>query len=135
MKTFKHVFIHRFSCDDQCRFGVLPHRHNQKTYDDDIWWGCQIQGLVGLRRADHEERGIHVHDEGSWLVWWVVHTVRQRQYFKLNASNTLSLTYYANELCYVTIYVTYFSILELPEQIWTIVILICCDRWNWILRH
>ncbi len=58
----------RCSCDHQCRARVLPDRHYQKTHDDDVWRGGQVQGVVGLRRPDLEERGLHVHDEGSWSV-------------------------------------------------------------------
>merc|ERR1712047_110740 len=34
--------------------------------DDDLWWWCQVQGFHRLRYADHEERGLHEHDEGCW---------------------------------------------------------------------
>merc|ERR1712107_426993 len=44
---------------------VLPHRHHQKEDDDDLRCCCQVQELPGLRYADPQERGLHVHDEGS----------------------------------------------------------------------
>merc|ERR1719167_302841 len=44
---------------------VLPHRYHQKAYDDDFWRCRQVQVLHRLRHADPEERGLHVHDEGS----------------------------------------------------------------------
>ncbi len=58
----------RSSGNNQRGFGVLPDRHDQEADDDDVRRGRQVQGLVGLHRADHEERGLHVHDEGRRYV-------------------------------------------------------------------
>merc|ERR1711862_201933 len=44
---------------------VLPHRHHPSAYDDDLRTGRQIQGIHGLLRPGHEERRVHVPDEGS----------------------------------------------------------------------
>merc|ERR1712156_418885 len=52
--------------------------------DDDLWWRCQVQGFHRLRYADHEERGLHEHDEGCrsqhppWCRWcWCARRFRQ----------------------------------------------------------
>merc|ERR1711862_739843 len=34
------------------------------SYADDLWYRRQVQGLRRLRRSNHEERGLYVHDEG-----------------------------------------------------------------------
>merc|ERR1712115_448431 len=34
--------------------------------DDDLWWWRGVQGFHRLCYADHEERGLHEHDEGCW---------------------------------------------------------------------
>merc|ERR1712107_717174 len=39
---------------------------NQEEDDDDLWWWRGVQGFHRLCYADHEERGLHEHDEGCW---------------------------------------------------------------------
>merc|ERR1711953_1559965 len=59
---------------------------NQEEDDDDLWWWSQVQGLHRLRHADHEERGLHEHDEGCWCqhppwccwCWCPVITIKKR---------------------------------------------------------
>merc|ERR1711970_1122271 len=40
--------------------------YHQKENDDDLWSCRQVQELLGLWSPDPQERGHHVHDEGSW---------------------------------------------------------------------
>merc|ERR1711970_1158458 len=40
--------------------------YHQKEDDDDLWSCRQVQELLGLWSTDPQERGHHVHDEGSW---------------------------------------------------------------------
>merc|ERR1711997_282295 len=47
-------------------FFMICMAQNQEEDDDDLWWWSQVQGLHRLRHADHEERGLHEHDEGCW---------------------------------------------------------------------
>ena len=43
---------------------MLLNLNRQEEDDDDLRRGRQVQELAGLRRADPEERGLHVDDEG-----------------------------------------------------------------------
>merc|ERR1712080_377755 len=46
-----------------------------RRHDDDFRWWSQVQGFHRLRKADHEDRGFHEHDEGSrseHSPWWLV---------------------------------------------------------------
>merc|ERR1712136_727414 len=58
------VLLPGLRCHRHFRPDVLPHRHHPSSYDDDLWYRRQVQGLRRLRRSNLEERGLYVHDEG-----------------------------------------------------------------------
>ena len=62
------MFVFYFSCDNQRRSCVLPHWHDQETHDDDIWPGCQVQGLTWLHNADRQAWGSRFPLQGCWYV-------------------------------------------------------------------
>merc|ERR1719341_188307 len=59
------VILPRMGCHCHCWTHVLPHCHREEEDDDDLRRWRQVQGLHGLLPPSHQERGIHVSDEGS----------------------------------------------------------------------